>query len=121
MNALKEKSKGIRRHARPAKAGKKKWVLHLYVAGKTPRGVVASNNLKLIAEDQLKGEYRIRVIDLLENPEIARDDQIFAIPTLVRKSPLPMRSIIGDLSNTEKVLAGLDLAEHNSLECVQNI
>lgn len=121
MNAQKGKSKTARRNALPPKAGRKKWVLHLYVAGQTPRAVAASDNLTLICRDQLKGKYQIKVIDLLKNPQIAHDDQIFAIPTLVQKSPLPVRSIIGDLSNTSKVLVGLDLVQHSSPKCMRNI
>jgi len=88
----------------------------LYVAGQTPKAVTAFNNLKLICEEQLKGKYQIEVIDLLKNPQLARDDQILAIPTLVRKLPQPVRNIIGDLSNTERVLVGLDLKEHSALK-----
>jgi len=86
-----------------------KWILRLYVAGQTPRCITAFNNLKIICEENLKGQYQIEVIDLLLNPQLSRDDQILAIPTLVRKLPFPVRKIIGDLSNTEKVLVGLDL------------
>jgi circadian clock protein KaiB len=93
----------------PAKARNDKWILRLYVAGETLKAITALNNLKLICEEQLKGKYRIEVIDLLKNPQLARDEQILAIPTLVRKIPLPVRNIIGDLSNTERVLVGLDL------------
>jgi len=93
----------------PAKARNDKWNLRLYVAGETLKAITALNNLKLICEEQLKGKYRIEVIDLLKNPQLARDEQILAIPTLVRKIPLPVRNIIGDLSNTERVLVGLDL------------
>ncbi len=85
------------------------WELRLYVAGQTSRSLAAFKNLKQICEDHLKGKYRIEVIDLLENPRLARGDQILAIPTLVRKLPEPMRKIIGDLSDTERVLVGLDL------------
>ena len=85
------------------------WILRLYVAGKTPKSVTAFNNLKTICEEQLKGEYTIEVIDLLVNPHLGRDDQILAVPTLVRKLPVPVRKIIGDLSNTARVLVGLDL------------
>ena len=88
----------------------------MYVAGQTPKAVTAFNNLKLICEEQLKGKYQIEVIDLLKNPQLARDDQILAIPTLVRKLPQPVRNIIGDLSNTERVLVGLDLKEHSALK-----
>jgi circadian clock protein KaiB len=85
------------------------WKLRLYVAGQTPRSLVAFANLKRLCEDHLKGRYTIEVIDLVETPQLAKDDQILAIPTLVRKLPTPVRKIIGDLSNTERVLAGLDL------------
>lgn len=85
--------------------------LRLYVAGETPRSVAALNNLKRICEEHLKGRYRIEVIDLLVNPQLARGDQILAIPTLVRKLPAPVRRIIGDLSQTERVLVGLDLRQ----------
>lgn len=85
------------------------WTLRLYVAGQTPKSIAAFANLKVICEEHLAGRYRIEVIDLLENPQLARGDQILAIPTLVRKLPEPVRKIIGDLSNTERVLVGLDL------------
>jgi len=85
------------------------WELRLYVAGQTPKSLTAFANLKKICEEHLAGKYRIEVIDLLENTQLARGDQIFAIPTLVRKLPVPVRKIIGDLSNTERVLIGLDL------------
>jgi circadian clock protein KaiB len=83
--------------------------LRLYVAGQTPKSVTALANLKRICEEHLAGQYRIEIIDLLQNPRLARDDQIVAIPTLVRKLPMPIRKIIGDLSNAEKVLIGLQL------------
>ncbi len=86
-----------------------RWDLRLYVAGQTPRSLAAFANLKKICEEHLKGQYHIEVIDLLENPQLGRGDQILAIPTLVRKLPPPLRKIIGDLSNTERVLVGLDL------------
>ena len=85
------------------------WNLRLYVAGQTPRSLIAFKNLKEICEEYLKGKYHIEVIDLMENPTLARGDQILAIPTLVRKLPQPIRKIIGDLSNTERVLVGLDI------------
>lgn len=85
------------------------WELRLYVAGKTPKSLTALSNLKKYCETYLKGLYQIEVIDLLEKPQLAEGDQIFAIPTLVRKVPEPMRKIIGDLSNEEKVLVGLDI------------
>ena len=86
-----------------------RWNLRLYVAGQTPRSVTAFKNLKGICEEYLKGQYHIEVIDLMENPTLARGDQILAVPTLVRKLPQPIRKIIGDLSNTERVLVGLDI------------
>jgi len=85
------------------------WNLRLYVAGQTPRSLSAFKNLNEICEQYLKGKYNIEVIDLMENPTLARGDQILAIPTLVRKLPQPIRKIIGDLSNTERVLVGLDI------------
>jgi circadian clock protein KaiB len=85
------------------------WNLRLYVAGQTPRSLSAFKNLKDICEEYLKGKYQIEVVDLMENPTLARGDQILAIPTLVRKLPQPIRKIIGDLSNTERVLVGLDI------------
>ena len=85
------------------------YLLRLYVAGQTPKCMTAFVNIKKICEDHLAGRYQIEVIDLLENPTLSRGDQILAIPTLVRKLPQPMRKIIGDLSNTEHVLIGLDL------------
>lgn len=84
-------------------------MLRLYVAGQTTKTVAALNNLKLICQEQLTGKYHIELIDLLKNPQLARDNQILAVPTLVRKLPLPVRNIIGDLSDKECVLAGLDL------------
>lgn len=87
----------------------KKWELRLYVAGNTPKSIVAIDNLKKYCEEHLAGQYSIDVVDLLVNPELAEGDQILAIPTLVRKIPLPIRKIIGDLSDKEKVLVGLDI------------
>ena len=86
-----------------------KWVLKLYVAGQTPKSVAAFANLKKICEEHLCGEYRVEVIDLIENPRLAAGDQIIAVPTLVRKLPEPVKKIIGDLSNTERVLVGLNV------------
>jgi circadian clock protein KaiB len=93
----------------PLKTERDKWVLRLYVAGQTPKALTAFANLKKICEEQLKGKYSIEVIDLMQNPQLGVVDQIFALPTLVRKLPVPVRKIIGDLSNTERVLVGLDL------------
>jgi circadian clock protein KaiB len=90
----------------PAKA---EWELRLYVEGQTPRSLRAFANLKKICEEHLAGAYTIEVVDLLENPQLSKGDQILAIPTLVRRLPTPVRKIIGDLSNTERVLVGLDL------------
>jgi len=87
----------------------KTWELRLYVAGQTSKSMAAFSNLKKLCEDHLKGQYRIEVIDLLENPALAKGDQILAIPTLVRKLPEPIKKIIGDLSNKERVLVGLNL------------
>ena len=85
------------------------FILRLYVAGHTVKAMAAIANLKTICEEQLKGRYEIEVIDLLGNPKLAREDQIVALPTLVRKLPSPLRKIIGDLSDTERVLVGLNL------------
>jgi len=88
---------------------KETWELKLYVAGKTAKSVLALKNLQKYCEEHLKGKYKIEVIDLLEKPQLAEGDQIFAIPTLVKKVPEPIRKIIGDLSNEEKVLVGLNI------------
>jgi circadian clock protein KaiB len=88
---------------------KERWELRLYVAGKTLKSVTALANLKKYCEEHLKGQYKIEVIDLLVQPQLAEGDQILAIPTLVRKVPEPIRKIIGDLSNEEKVLVGLNI------------
>lgn len=96
--------------ARP-KHPKKNYQLRLYVAGQTPKSLAAFANLKKICEEHLTGQYEIEVIDLLKHPQLASGDQILAIPTLVRKLPSPIKKIIGDLSNTERVLVGLDIRE----------
>jgi circadian clock protein KaiB len=85
------------------------WELKLYTAGKTPKSITALKNLKKYCDEYLEGKYRIEVIDLLKKPQLAEGDQIFAVPTLVRKVPAPIRKIIGDLSNEEKVLVGLNI------------
>ncbi len=90
----------------------KEWELRLYIAGKTPRAVKAFQNLECICEEHLAGDYHIEIIDLLKKPALAEGDQIVAVPTLVRRLPEPVRKIIGDLSNTERVLVGLDIREH---------
>ena len=103
-------AKSSTRKRRPAKASRSEFYrLRLYIAGQTPNSIAAITNLKKICEDKLKGKYRIEVIDLLEKPQLAKGDQIIAIPTLVRKLPAPVKSIIGNLSKTESVLVGLDL------------
>ena len=87
----------------------KKWELRLYIAGNTPRSMTALANLKKYCEEHLANQYSIEIIDLLVHPQLAAGDQILAVPTLVRKIPVPVRKIIGDLSNEEKVLVGLDI------------
>src|SRR6202166_232710 len=94
-----------------AKSRAREVELRLYVAGQTPKSVAALANLKRICEEHLKDKYRIEVIDLVKQPHLAQGDQILAIPTLVRHIPKPLRKIIGDLSNTERVLVGLDIRE----------
>jgi len=89
------------------------WDLRLYVAGQTPKSLAAISNLKRICEEKLTGRYRIEVLDLMQNPKLARDHQIVAIPTLVKKLPEPFRKIIGDLSNRERTLVGLQLLERS--------
>ncbi len=99
-----------RPRSRPATGRKPEtWNLRLYVAGQTPRAVAAFANLKKICDEHLAGRYHIEIIDLLENPKLARGDQIVAVPTLVRQLPPPLKKIIGDLSNEARVLVGLDL------------
>jgi circadian clock protein KaiB len=106
------KKKPVRKNAVPKKGMKtpaERWELRLYVAGATPKSMLALDNLKRFCEQHLRNKYSLEVIDLLANPQLAAGDQILAIPTLVRKVPVPMRKIIGDLSNEEKVLVGLNL------------
>lgn len=93
----------------PRRARSKEYLLRLYVAGQTPRSVMALNNLKTICEEHLAGRYEIEVVDLLVDPTLARGDQILALPTLIRRLPPPMKKIIGDLTSAEHVLVGLDL------------
>jgi circadian clock protein KaiB len=109
MTARRGPSKASRPKRKAAKGEADKWVLRLYVAGQTPKAIAAFKNLTVICNEQLEGKYSIEVIDLLENPGLARDHQILAVPTVVRKLPEPVRNVIGDLSNTERVLVGLDL------------
>ena len=85
------------------------WILKLYVAGQTPKSIAAFANLNKICDEHLAGKYRIQIVDLLKNPKLAKGDQIIAIPTLVRHLPSPVKKIIGDLANTERVLVGLNL------------
>ena len=85
------------------------WELRLYIAGQTPNSIAAIANLKKICDDQLRGKYRIEVVDLLKKPQLAKGDQIVAIPTLVRRLPPPVKKIVGNLSKTERALVGLDL------------
>ena len=101
--ALREVNVGDDKMAEPL------WELRLYVAGQTPKSVTAFANIKRMCEENLPGRYRIEVVDLLQNPQLAAGDQIVAIPTLVRKLPEPLRKIVADLSNTERVLVGLQL------------
>jgi circadian clock protein KaiB len=93
----------------------KKWELRLYVAGKTQTSMTALKNLQKYCEEYMPGEYKIEIIDLLKTPQLAEGDQIFAVPTLVRKVPVPIRKIIGDLSNEEKVLVGLNIVPVKSV------
>jgi circadian clock protein KaiB len=103
------------RMAEPKKreAASEIWHLKLYMAGQTPKSIMAFANLKKLCEEHVKCQYRIEIIDLLKNPQLAKGDQILAIPTLVRNLPVPIRKIIGDLSDTERVLVGLDLRPGN--------
>ena len=103
------KKKTRARARKPAARKPVVWNLRLYVAGQTPKSIRAFANLKVLCEEHLKDRYQIEVIDLSENPQLARGDQIVAIPTLVRRLPLPVRTIIGDLSNSVRLLVGLDL------------
>ncbi len=95
------------------KVQSRKYVLSLFVAGKTLKSITALKNLKFICDELLKGKYKIEVIDILKNPKLARENQILAIPTLIRNLPLPKKNIIGDLSNRESVLAGLNFKRNS--------
>ena len=106
--AKSKKATGRPKTAKP-KRDTDKWTLRLYVAGQTPKSLAAFANLKKICEAHVAGQYHIEVVDLLKHPQLASGDQILAIPTLVRKLPLPVRRILGDLSSVERVLIGLDL------------
>ena len=103
------KMAAVRLKKPPPQSDEERWELRLYVAGKTPRSIEAFAHLERICEEHLHGRYTIEVIDLLENPTLAVGDQIIAIPTVVRRLPAPMKKIIGDLSNVERVIVGLNL------------
>lgn len=105
---MKKKSSATKRRSAKTRRGDF-YRLRLYIAGQTPNSIAAIANLKRICEDKLRGKYRIEVVDLLEKPQLARGDQIIAIPTLVRRLPPPVKKIIGNLSKTESVIVGLDL------------
>ena len=96
----------------PSDSSDERWDLRLYVAGQTDKSIRAIKNLKRICAEHLEGRYSIEVIDLLERPQLAEGDQILAVPTLVRRLPEPIKKIIGDLSNEERVLVGLDILPH---------
>ncbi len=113
MKAKKENSELKLKEKKPQKTTNDMWVLRLYVAGQTPKAITAFTNLKKICEEQLNGKYTIEVIDLMQDPQLAAEFQIVALPTLIRKLPVPVRKIIGDLSDTERVLIGLDLLAVN--------
>jgi circadian clock protein KaiB len=108
------KAPTISRKAKAAAAAAVDWDLRLYVAGPTPKSVAAFRNLEQLCQEHLAGRYRIEIIDLMKNPQLAQGDQILAVPTLVRKLPSPIRKVIGNLSNTERVLVGLDLRPRNA-------
>jgi len=101
--------KKINRSKTPGNGGSSRIELRLYVAGQTPRSITAFTNLKQLCEERIPGKYRIEIIDLMKKPQLASGDQILAVPTVVRRLPQPIRKIIGDLSNREKLLIGLDL------------
>ena len=98
-----------------SESGKEKYILRLYITGTTNRSVLALTNLKKICEEYLEGRYELEVIDLYQMPSLAKDEQIIAAPTLIKKLPLPFRRIIGDMSNVEKVLMGLDIKKVKDL------
>lgn len=109
MTLVKAKNRTVHAPPAPRRARSKEYLLRLYVAGQTPRSVLALNNLKTICEQHLAGRYEIEVVDLLVDPTLARGDQILALPTLIRRLPPPVKKIIGDLTSAEHVLVGLDL------------
>lgn len=101
--------------AQPALSNRAEWILRLYVAGQTPRSLAAFTNLKRVCESHLKGKYEIEVVDLLVSPALAKGDQIVAVPSVVRQLPPPVKKIIGDLANEERMLVGLDLRPVSAL------
>jgi circadian clock protein KaiB len=108
-NITKAKSSTAKLNQIVSESARDKYILRLYITGTTNRSVLALTNLKKICEEYLEGRYELEVIDLYQMPNLAKDEQIIAAPTLIKKLPLPFRRIIGDMSNTEKVLLGLDL------------
>ena len=109
MKPAKKKKKSVSPRSAARRTRRKEYLLRLYVAGRTPRTVMTLDNLKRICEEHLAGRYEIEVVDLLEDPTLARGDQILALPTLIRRLPPPVKKIIGDLTSAENVLVGLDL------------
>ena len=111
MKQTRRKKTSIDWEEQASKRKDEKYVLRLYVTGQTPKSVRAIANIKAICEEHLKGRYDLQVIDIYQRPALAQDEQILAAPTLIRKLPLPLRRLVGDLSKTERVLLGLDLRE----------
>lgn len=105
----------IKRSLKPSEPSPPEWDLRLYIADSTPKMQIAFRNLHQLCEEHLAGRYQIEVIDLLKNPQLAQGDQILAVPTVVRKLPAPIRRIIGNLADTERVLIGLDLRPHETV------
>jgi circadian clock protein KaiB len=109
MKQTKQKKTASALEEKLAKRDEEKYVLRLYVTGQTPNSVRAIANIKAICEEHLKGRYNLQVVDIYQQPQLAKDEQILAAPTLIKKLPLPLRRLVGDLSTTERVLLGLDL------------
>jgi circadian clock protein KaiB len=109
MSKEMKKTPGEKKKSDMPETSEEVWILRLYVAGQTAKSIAAFANLKKICEEHLAGKYRIEIVDLLKNPKLARGDQILAIPTVVRQLPPPVKKLIGDLTNTERVLVGLDI------------
>jgi circadian clock protein KaiB len=109
MNPMRDEPQSLDTVATASSGNLASWELRLYVAGKTPKSMAAIENLKAICEKHLEGKYHIEIVDLMVHPQLAKGDQIVAIPTLVRKLPKPIRKVIGDLSNVERALVGLQL------------